>query len=222
MRITGYIIFILALILPEAGYSYDISTDAAYYKKWDENFDASKYSDQIKQVEEFLSGFNTLESRFNQISPEGRISQGKVYIMRPGKARWDYETPEETRLVIRDGRLMYYDKELDQVSYGDVPQTPVTVLLTKDIKFSGDIKVVNLRDDKDSLSITAAPVSTGDEESFESLTFAFLKSPLRLVRIHRTDSNNNTITMTLLQPKYDVKLKDDVFTLSNPKFVKEN
>src|SRR5581483_6099705 len=47
----------------------------------------------VKRVQDYLNGIHTLQSRFQQFSPEGGVSAGTIYLQRPGKMRIVYDEP---------------------------------------------------------------------------------------------------------------------------------
>lgn len=71
-----------------------------------------------------------LEARFVQtsrpahlgsIAPDPVVSQGSVVVAKPGKMRWNYETPEQS-LVVSDGESLWiYDP-----GFGEAQKIPVT------------------------------------------------------------------------------------------------
>ncbi len=69
----------------------------------------------------FLAGFKTLKADFEQATYDqnGRELQsmlGSLVIQRPGRFRWDYQTPYE-QLIIADGqKVWFYDVDLEQVT----------------------------------------------------------------------------------------------------------
>ena len=72
-------------------------------------------------VERFVTGIDTLESRFEQslIDADGEVVEvtgGTLYIDRPGRFRWAYSEPYE-QLLVADGLNMWsYDVDLAQVT----------------------------------------------------------------------------------------------------------
>lgn len=75
-----------------------------------------------ERLEAYLKGLRTLSSRFDQTTLSadgGRMakSKGTLYLKRPGKFRWEYDSPVK-QLIIADGkRVWLHDLELDQVSH---------------------------------------------------------------------------------------------------------
>jgi outer membrane lipoprotein carrier protein len=73
------------------------------------------------QLRAFLAETVTLEARFRQElletdSPHTQVSEGRFYLHRPMRFRWDYQTPAP-QLVVADGEhLWLFDPDLEQVT----------------------------------------------------------------------------------------------------------
>ena len=68
----------------------------------------------------FVAGLKTLQADFEQqvVDEYGRPQQsssGHMWIMRPGRFRWDYEEPYTQQIVADGTRLWSYDEDLEQV-----------------------------------------------------------------------------------------------------------
>jgi outer membrane lipoprotein carrier protein len=75
----------------------------------------------LDTVDTFFKDLHTLEADFHQqvLTSEGKLQQesdGHVWILRPGKFRWNYQTPYKQQLVADGQRLWSYDEDLAQVS----------------------------------------------------------------------------------------------------------
>ncbi|HEY9198423.1 MAG TPA: outer membrane lipoprotein chaperone LolA [Gammaproteobacteria bacterium] len=72
-------------------------------------------------LDRFFAGLHTLSAQFEQTiaDTQGKVTQnasGRLSIQRPGKFRWDYDTPYK-QLVLGDGeRLWTYDADLEQAT----------------------------------------------------------------------------------------------------------
>jgi outer membrane lipoprotein carrier protein len=73
------------------------------------------------QLRAFLAETVTLEARFSQVllesdSTRAQVSEGRFYLHRPQRFRWDYDSPAP-QLVVADGEhLWLYDPDLEQVT----------------------------------------------------------------------------------------------------------
>lgn len=88
-------------------------------------------------LEKFLAKTLTLEANFQQTlrTHKGEVLQqteGKFYLNRPGKFRWNYKTPYE-QVIVSDGeRIWIYDVDLEQVTVqtqsAGLPSSPMALL----------------------------------------------------------------------------------------------
>ncbi len=88
-------------------------------------------------LEKFLENTQTLEASFQQTlrTHDGEVLQhtdGKFYLDRPGKFRWNYRSPYE-QIIVSDGvRVWIYDVELQQVTVqkqaAGLPASPMALL----------------------------------------------------------------------------------------------
>lgn len=181
----------------------------------------------IRQAEQYLNGITTLEADFTQISPYSNvpgntsISYGKFQLSRPGKARWEYTAPNPQLIVINDGRLSYYDQELDQISYISMDDKGLSSFLTNaNIDFfSGSIKVIDFAEDDAGFNIVLEDVKEEKEEGkiTEQLRLTFLNDPLHLLRFNFKDINGRITTVELKNQNLDVAMDNDLFIFKNPR-----
>lgn len=78
--------------------------------------------DVAARVQGWLDGSQALTGRFEQRLLSGalgddRAETGRLWILRPGKMRWDYEDPERKVALVRDGRtLLYLEAEAQAIA----------------------------------------------------------------------------------------------------------
>ena len=182
-----------------------------------ENFNRKPYKDEIIRAEKYLSEFKTLVSEFSQINPEGKsTSKGIIKISRPGKARFEYTSPEQIVMVINKDKMFYWDKTLEQITFADVPSTIFSVLMDNDIKFSGKINLLNIIDKESEITFVLEPAKIDEYTGNEYLSLSFAKKPFELKKITRIDSNNAITAMNLSGLQFGNDLDDSLFILNNP------
>jgi outer membrane lipoprotein carrier protein len=77
--------------------------------------------DARQQLDRFFNDVSGFEARFEQlvINEQDEVlqaSEGKVQLQRPGRFRWDYETPYR-QLIVADGQFLWtYDEDLAQAT----------------------------------------------------------------------------------------------------------
>jgi outer membrane lipoprotein carrier protein len=88
-------------------------------------------------IADYFSGLNTFQSSFTQTVTDSngerlQEAQGRVWMQRPGRFRWDYETPYR-QLIVADGEHLWtYDEDLEQATVEPVDEalssTPAMLL----------------------------------------------------------------------------------------------
>jgi len=72
-------------------------------------------------VERFFTDLSTLQADFDQQVVDAnqqlvQSAQGQLWIQRPGRFRWNYETPYRQQLVADGERVWSFDEDLEQVT----------------------------------------------------------------------------------------------------------
>ena len=85
-------------------------------------------SSALQKLEGFISRAKNLQAEFTQtsLSEEGRAiqtSHGIFYLQKPGKFRWNYQRPYAQQIVSKDGKVWFYDADLEQVIIKKIDQT---------------------------------------------------------------------------------------------------
>jgi outer membrane lipoprotein-sorting protein len=114
-------------------------------------------------VEKANNYFNTASSMtgdFVQISPDGTRSEGKIYVQRPGKLRFEY-APPATLEVVADGlSVAVHDRKTATKDVYFISQTPLKFLLKEQIDLNRDAKVIEVKSEPDSVSILVEDKAT--------------------------------------------------------------
>ncbi len=108
----------------------------------------------VERVNAYMNSFRTLIADFVQFGADGRKYEGKLYIQRPGKMRFEYRPPatievisDGTTVVVRDKRLATQDPYL-------IGQTPLKFLLKDQIDLRRDVKITRVVSTPDLIRIT--------------------------------------------------------------------
>ena len=172
----------------------------------------------LKRIESYLDTLRTLRARFVQVTPEGGYAEGNIYLSRPGKARFEYDPPQEILLVADGQGLVFYDKGLEQVSYLPLSTSPAGFFLNERIVLNGEeVAVTALRRSPGLLQITLV---NRKESETGRLTITFGDRPLVLRNWILDDAQGQTVTVALLDMETGLTLDPKLFEFSNPLFRK--
>lgn len=153
----------------------------------------------LSQVAAYLNALRTLKGRFLQVGPDGKTTQGTVWLDRPGRMRFQYDKPSPLLLVAGHGLVVFNDSELNQTSNIPLSQTPLGILLADNLKLSGDVTVTSLKRLPGEISVTLIRTATPNDGS---LTLTFSDNPLQLRQWTVLDAQRQETRVTL----YDVAL----------------
>ena len=166
----------------------------------------------IAKIEEYLNNIQTMTARFTQISDDGDYSEGKLYLQRPGKLRFEYEPPVPILIVARNGDLVYYDKELDQVSFVDLKDTPLWFVAQEKVDFSKGVIVTNIQYNAGMIEVTM--VETDNPEKGQ-VSLRFTDAPFELTKWTVVDAQRNAVNVALFSTQTDVAIDPELFIFRN-------
>ena len=146
-------------------------------------------------VKEYLNNLNSLEADFLQVSSDGDIKEGKIFLSIPGKLRISYKNPDNLLITSNGFWLTVQDKKLKQTNNFPLNQTPINLFLNKKLNFNED--EFKIKFEKRSGIIT---LIFSDNQKLNSSMFKliFTNTPLRLKKWVIIDEFNNE-TSVLLQ-----------------------
>lgn len=133
----------------------------------------------VERLNAYFNGFATLQGDFIQFAADGRRFEGKIYVQRPGKMRFEYRPPV-TMEVIADGTsVAIRDKKLATQDLYSIGQTPLKFLLKEHMDLARDSTVTGVSTKGDILSVKIEDRSTLGGTSKITLNFDLTANELR-------------------------------------------
>ena len=172
----------------------------------------SKEKSEINRIEVYLNGITSLRADFLQVSSNGSMATGKLYMARPGKIRFEYDPPSPI-LLLSDGYfLRYVDKDLEQVTHLWLDNTPIGFLLDEDIKLSESIAVTKFSQNANVLIIN---LKNSEKPEQGAISLIFSDKPLKLKKWVIKDAQGITTTITLNNSERAIELNPTLFKLTD-------
>lgn len=169
----------------------------------------------IARVEKYLSGLTTVAADFTQVAPDGAIATGKFYLKRPGRMRWQYDPPVPVLMVADGHSLVYYDSDLQQVSYYPLGSTLAGFLAQEKISLAaGKIGILAIEEKDGALRIALAQRDKPDEGR---LVLEFSDKPLLIRNMVITDATKQTTTVSLNHARFGTALDKALFVFNDPR-----
>jgi outer membrane lipoprotein carrier protein len=176
---------------------------------------AARAEQPTNALRTFFDGLHTLQSDFEQqvVDEDGRLqqhSQGHMWIMRPGRFRWDYEQPYRQQIVADGTRLWSYDEDLEQVTVQDAGEV---LTATPAMLLSGEQpleQVFTLEADGDSVRL----LPKTDDSNITALNLYLEDGALREIRAQ--DSFGNTTSFRFSKLERNPPLSESLFVFVPP------
>jgi outer membrane lipoprotein-sorting protein len=108
----------------------------------------------VDRVSLYLSTIQTLVGNFVQVGPDGRKTEGKFYIQKPGKVRFEYDPPAVIDVVADGLSVAVRDRRLSTQDLYPLSQTPLRYLLADRIDLWRETHLVSVGADAKYVTVT--------------------------------------------------------------------
>lgn len=170
----------------------------------------------LTQVEKAYNDIKTIKAKFAQFNSKIKddLQTGDLYLSKPGKMRLVYDKGSPLEFYAIDGYLIYHDKDLKEVSYFDLNQTPVALILKEKLSFNDpEFVVTDVQDVLDEYFVSA---HKKDAEELGTLTLVIDKDTLELKQWDVVDMQGVKSTVSLYDIEKNVPVKNTLFQFKNP------
>lgn len=163
-----------------------------------------------------LKGTTSLAADFTQAGADGRVLAGKLWLARPGKVRFQYDTAK--MLLVGDGRtLSFVDYEVKQVSQWPVRRTPLQILLAAEPNLAPIARIV--ADSPDGVEVAARDPKRPE---FGTLSIRFIRSAsapggLALAGWTALDAQGGRSDVRLANVRYGASMAGVSFGFADPR-----
>lgn len=113
----------------------------------------------LKRVNAALNASPYFSAYFTQLVGN-RQSEGQVYVMKPGKLRFDYDPPVPTEIIADGSSVAVRDTKMATQDIYPIGQTPLKFLTREQIDLARDLKVTGVRVDPDRVIVAVEDHST--------------------------------------------------------------
>ena len=121
-------------------------------------------------VADHFSGVKSMTGDFMQFDPNGRQTEGKFYIERPGKIRFDY-SGAPLRVIADGEQVAINNRKLNTWDLYPLSKTPLKLLLGQSI----DLSAANIQSVKEEPDLTT--IVMGDKSVFGSSRITMMFDP---------------------------------------------
>lgn len=132
----------------------------------------------LQQISDYLNKMTTAKARFTQFNSDGSMSLGTLYIKRPGRARFEYDPPENALVMAGGGQVAIFDSKsnLPPEQY-PLKRTPLNLILERNVDLSRREMVIGKRSDATSTTIVA---QDPEHPEYGTIELVFTSNPVEL------------------------------------------
>ena len=161
----------------------------------------------LRRITAYLTGIRTMAGRFRQIASDGTTATGSLWMVRPGRMRFEYDPPSPILLIADQSYVYYVDKQLAQMSKVGLKSTPAWFLLRDPITFD-DLVVTRFERGANLLRVTVVAPAEPDNGS---LTMVFGNEPLALRQWTIVDQQRRATTVSIYDAQFGIALDPELF-----------
>jgi outer membrane lipoprotein-sorting protein len=166
----------------------------------------------LDQLSAYFNGFTTAQARFLQLNDDGTQSSGTLYIRRPGRARFEYDPPEEALVMAGGGQVAIFDGRSNKVRPEQYPlrRTPLNLILERNVDLAARNMVVGQFGDDETTTIVAQDPKAPENGRIEMV---FSNAPVRLAEWTIIDGGGARTRVILDQFQTGVQLSSRLFNI---------
>jgi outer membrane lipoprotein-sorting protein len=176
------------------------------------NFSPEDVQD-LDRISAYMNRLTSAQAKFTQVDQWGQMREGMVYLQRPGRLRFEYQTPQADLVIIADGTWLYVQNNaLKSTTHYDINATPLRLLVKDKIDLAAEDDIVALQRQPGMLGVTAQ-----DDKGLlqGKITLNFSDPGIELRNWELTDAQGVTVTVSMRDLKEGVKIDPALFVAEN-------
>lgn len=164
----------------------------------------------LARIDQAMNNTVSFSGRFTQYTSDGSSADGAIYIRRPGKLRFEYESPNPL-LIVSDGTTMtQHDPILETTDRVPLASTPLHFFLKENVQLERDTEVIGLIKTPTQISVTAQD-GTGQIDG--RITMIFEPNTLALKEWIIADDFGQQTRVILSDLRYNERINPRLFVL---------
>jgi outer membrane lipoprotein-sorting protein len=102
----------------------------------------------IQMADDYFNSSHVMTADFVQIGVDGRRSEGKLYVSKPGRMRFEYAQPATIEIIADGTSVAIRDRKLQTQEIYFLSQTPLKFLLKDELNLKRDVKITGITSDQ--------------------------------------------------------------------------
>lgn len=166
----------------------------------------------LDRVSAYFNAFETARARFTQFNGDGTRSTGTLFMRRPGRARFEYDPPEETLVLAGGGQIAIFDgkSNLDRPEQYPLRRTPLYLILERNVDLDERDMVIGQRFDG---TVTTIIAQDPENPQYGFLEMMFTDNPVALRQWVVVDGSGARTTIVLDDLVIGEELSSTMFSI---------
>lgn len=169
---------------------------------------------KVARASAYLQGLSSATGRFTQTSPGGATSSGRLWLQRPGKARFEYDAPARMSIVSDGSRVGLWDGRLNTFNTAPLSRTPLNLLLARQVRLDRGVDIARVDSNAEGFALTALDKAHMAEGR---IVIYFADDPVALTGWNLTDGRGRTTRVRLSRLQPASGLDGGLFVLRDPR-----
>lgn len=168
----------------------------------------------VERVAAYLNGMKTVQAGFMQVAPNDDVTEGMLWMRRPGQLLMQYEPPGNATLVATGGQLVFNDPASGATTTMPLTRTPLGLLLAPEIQLSGAMTLTQFQHVGDVMTLTMVRKSAPTDGA---LVLTIADHPLSLEALRIIDPRGASTNLRFFDIHLNAPVSPRWFQLSaNP------
>ena len=144
---------------------------------------------------DYFNASQVMTADFVQIGADGRRSEGKLYVSKPGRLRFEYAQPATMEIIADGVSVAIRDRKLQTQQLYFINDTPLKFLLKAGVNLQRDVKIMSVSSDDKATTIDVEDTATFGGTS--TIKLRFDKKSFSLKQWEVTDPQGYQTLVTL-------------------------
>lgn len=174
----------------------------------------------VQKANAYFNAAATMVGDFVQIGADGKRTEGKIFVQRPGRLRFEYAAPATLEIVADGLSVAVHDRKTATKDIYFISQTPLKFLLKDHVDLAADVKIVDVTSDPSAVTIVVEDKATFGGTSQIKLVFDPAKFTLKQWEV--TDPQGYQTLISLFNIDLTKKPDPNIFQITQERMLNTN
>jgi outer membrane lipoprotein-sorting protein len=166
----------------------------------------------LDRISAYLNATQALKGSFVQIGPEGQVDEGRFYIQKPGRMRFEYAAPNPTLIVSDGSTVAVINKKLNTTDRYPIWTTPLSLILSDSVDLKKNPAIIGIAHQDGQLVVNARSHSS---RATGNITLVFSDPDIALRQWTVIDAQGLSTTVSVRDLKQDSSFDPSLFRIAD-------